>query len=86
MNRSENLPVVAGPVADAAEPEPGRTRLRPRSTLAFLAQLFGQDGRRRGLKAGVPVLEEARAAYLDVEWSGPADRRLPVGLIARRRV
>lgn len=53
---------------------------------AFEAQLIGQEGRRRGLKAGPPAVEEANAAYLETEWSGPADRRLRTGVIARAKV
>ena len=41
----------------------------------FAAQLMGQSGQRRGLKGGPPVLDAARAAYLETRWSGPADRR-----------
>ncbi len=48
---------------------------------AFEAQVMGQSGQRRGLKGGQPVLDAARAAYLDAEWRGPGDRRLPAGAL-----
>ncbi len=53
---------------------------------AYCAQLLGRDGQRRGLRGGAPVLQAARSAYLDVEWSGPADRRSGMGQLAARRV
>ena len=43
------------------------------------AQVAGQTGARRGLRAGAPLLDAARAAYLDAEWRGEDDRRLPAG-------
>jgi hypothetical protein len=52
-------------------------------TAAFAAQLMGQDGIKRGLRGGPPVLEEARAAYLGAEWTGPADRRRGAGKTAK---
>ena len=88
MSRS-NLPVPVGPVTEArreragAQPQP-RAAARPAG--AFDAQLLGQDGVRRGLKGGAPVLDAARAAYLDAEYSGEADRRPPVGLIKVTKV
>jgi hypothetical protein len=51
---------------------------RPKPTVgdpAFSAQLLGQDGQKRGLRGGAPVLDAARSAYLETEYSGPADRR-----------
>lgn len=79
MSRPENLPVPIG------RPRP-RPAQEPRRAGAFDAHLIGQDGRRRGLRGGPPVLQAARAAYLDAEYSGPDDRRLPAGLIARKSV
>ena len=52
----------------------------------FGAQLLGMGGVRRGLRGGQVVLKAARAAYLETEWSGPADRRGSAGLLARRKV
>jgi hypothetical protein len=53
---------------------------------AFAAQLLGQGGEKRGLKGGQPVLEKARRAYLDAEWTGPKDRRLRAGKLAKTEV
>jgi hypothetical protein len=50
------------------------------------AQLYGQTGQKRGLKGGAPVLDAARTAYLEAEYSGEADRRPPPGLIMRSRI
>ena len=84
MNRSSNLPVPLGqPYASRREPA------RPAPTTkagAFDAQLIGQDGAKRGLKGGAPVLDAARAAYLGAEFSGEADRRPPAGLIMRSKI
>ena len=85
MSRS-NLPVPVGPVIEVR-----RDRIAPgvraeRGGGVFEAQLLGQDGARRGLKGGETVLGAARAAYLDTEYSGEADRRPPVGLLKVRDV
>jgi hypothetical protein len=47
---------------------------------------MGQDGVRRGLKGGLPVLEQARSAYLEAEWRGPHDRRMPAGVLRKTEV
>ena len=52
---------------------------------AFAAQLLGQPGVKRGLKAPGTV-ETARSAYLETEYSGPADRRPPKGLIKKTAI
>ncbi|MDB5470231.1 MAG: hypothetical protein JWR84_1791 [Caulobacter sp.] len=52
---------------------------------AFAAQLLGQPGVKRGLKAPGTV-ETARSAYLEAEYSGPADRRPPKGLIKKTAI
>lgn len=44
-----------------------------------MAQQMGQAGQKRGLRGGAPVLGAARAAYLETEYSGPEERRPPVG-------
>ena len=53
---------------------------------AFVAQQMGQKGQKRGLKGGPPVLDAARAAYLGTEYSGPAERRPPVGRASKTDV
>lgn len=83
MSRSSNLPMVlpnCGPRSHQRVFE-GRP-----AAGAFDAQMLGQDGARRGLKGGAPVLDAARGAYLEAEWSGDADRRLPSGLIRHARI
>jgi hypothetical protein len=67
-----NLPVVAGPVRSPA-------RSAPLADARFAAQLLGREGERRGLRGGAPVLAAARSAYLQAQWSGRDDRRLPAG-------
>jgi hypothetical protein len=76
-----NLPVPAAPSRAEAKREAKAEPAREAS--AFTAQLLGQPGQKRGLKGGPPVLEAARAAYLEAEWSGPADRRKPSGRITK---
>lgn len=70
-----NLPVPAIPLKNE---DPGAS--------AFEAQLFGQEGQKRGLRGGEPVLNHARSAYLGAEWSGPADRRPPKGLLKKTEI
>lgn len=68
-----NLPVVAGPLRHRVDVGLGPVD----------AQILGQDGVKRGLKGGQPVLDQARSAYLGTEYSGPADRRPKSGLITK---
>jgi hypothetical protein len=74
MSPNRNLPALI----------PGQTRRdespKARAT-AIDAQVEGQTGQRRGLRGGQPVLSAARAAYLDAEWRGHDDRRLPTGTL-----
>ena len=71
------LPVPVGPVVDVPRPD------NRDQGAAFNAQLIGQDGQKRGLRGGTPVLEAARRVYSATEWSGPNDRRAGKGRIAR---
>jgi len=50
---------------------------------AFAAQMLGQPGIKRGLRGGPEVLDKARAAYLEAEYSGPGERRIPTGRITK---
>ena len=52
----------------------------------FTAQVYGQIGQKRGLRGGQPVFDQARAAYLETEYSGPDDRRPPKGLIKKTEI
>jgi hypothetical protein len=49
----------------------------------YVAQLLGQHGERRGLRAGASLLERARSAYSRIEWSGSWDRRARQGRRSR---
>jgi hypothetical protein len=82
-----NLPVVAGPAVGrkrSADPRAERHDGEPAS--AFAAQVLGQSGQKRGLRGGPQVLDHARSAYLDAEWSGHADRRPPKGVITKTEI
>lgn len=74
-----NLPV---PVAPVFGPRTFRDEHR-RGHSELAAQLMGQVGERRGLRAGAPLLDKARDAYNRVEWSGSYDRRARKGRQAR---
>ncbi|HYE46534.1 MAG TPA: hypothetical protein VEA44_12270 [Caulobacter sp.] len=78
---SANLPaVIAGPHAHEHTSPPPLD-----GPAAFAAQLLGQPGQRRGLRAPGTV-EAARSAYLETEYSGPADRRPPKGLLKKTEI
>lgn len=79
-----NLPVVIDTAAQPRRPEPRVTEALRHG--AYVAQLLGQDGQKRGLRGGPPLLDRARCAYLGAEWTGPDDRRAPAGLYARARI
>lgn len=72
-----NLPVVAGEVntIDTATPAG-----------PIEAQILGQEGQKRGLRGGAPVLNQARSAYLGAEFSGTANRRPAPGGVARTEI
>ena len=59
---------------------------RPQGAAAFEAQLIGQDGAKRGLKAGPELFEKAKSTYVRTEWSGAKDRRARKGRITRTEV
>jgi hypothetical protein len=71
------VPVSAPHAGDAAHKGPDA---------AFTAQMLGQSGQKRGLKGGPPVLEAAKTAYLDAEWSGAQDRRRRTGKLAKKEI
>jgi hypothetical protein len=66
----------------AAEPHPAPAQ--PPTNLD--AHLIAQSARVRGLRGGQKVLDTARHAYLETEWSGPSDRRLQLGRITKTDV
>ena len=78
------------PMATAEPPREERRASRQSSVeanaSAFAAHLIGQEHRRRGLRGGQPVLDEARTRYLGTEYSGQADRRPPAGRITKTEI
>ena len=74
-----NLPIAVEP---PARPRGVKDDRRPGES-EFDAQLMGQDGQRRGLRAGPSIFDIARAAYTRIEWSGRYDRRAGKGRRAR---
>ena len=54
----------------------------PIDAAAFDAHLMGQQGEKRGLRAGKPAIDHAQTNYNRVEWSGAKDRRARKGRIA----
>ena len=80
--------VMPAVVESAEEPAPREPDLRERVSgfAAFATQLLGQPGQKRGLRGGPETLEKARVAYLEAEYSGPGDRRIPSGRITETEV
>jgi hypothetical protein len=64
-----------------APPEPPSAPYRPPTNLD--AHLIAQNARVRGLRGGQQVLDTARGAYLETEFSGPNDRRAVTGQITK---
>jgi len=80
----DERPGPAGP--DPASPDPASPAATTASldpSAAFAAQMMGQTGQRRGLKGGPPVLDAARATYLEAEYSGEKNRRPVAGLVKK---
>lgn len=73
---SRALVPVGQPVDE--DPAPARAAAVPPSdgsAAIFAAQMMGQTGQKRGLKGGQPVLDAARSAYLETNYSGTHERR-----------
>jgi hypothetical protein len=68
------LPAPVGQVK-RVDPRPHRDG----NAATFAAQLMGQDGVRRGLRAGPGLIDDATDLYNRTEWSGAKDRRAPKG-------
>ncbi len=77
---SANLPVPVEPAVTVgpAAPIDGAGALE--------AQLLGQTGARRGLRAGATVIDTAKASYNRTQWSGEKDRRTPKGRMTKTDV
>jgi hypothetical protein len=80
----------ASPAGEAGRPESAAPasqassdRLEP--PLAISAQILGQSGAAE-TAAPAKIADKARTAYLDVEWSGGADRRNRLGRIAKTKI
>ncbi|HEY1751441.1 MAG TPA: hypothetical protein VGG29_09260 [Caulobacteraceae bacterium] len=65
-------------------PEPPAPAYQPPTNLD--AHLIAQNARVRGLRGGQNVLDSARAAYLETEYSGPKDRRAHAGQVTKKQV
>jgi hypothetical protein len=76
----ENLPVPVGSPRTIPRPPPSE----PGAT--FAAHLLGQDGHKRGLRAGPGLIETARQLYNRTEWSGAKDRRARKGHSAKAAI
>ena len=77
---SAKLPV---PVAGTLKTEPPHPS---HGGASIEAQILGQTGARRGLRAGPAVIDTAQHAYNKTEWSGKNDRRAPKGRAAKTDV
>ena len=75
-----NLPVPVGRAETVTPAAP------PHGPSAVEAQLLGQTGARRGLRAGPGVIDSANRAYNATEWSGEKDRRAPKGRAAKTEI
>jgi hypothetical protein len=79
---SPGTALILAPSPTAPEPEDSE----PLAEAAFTAQVLGQNGQKRGLKAGQPALEQARSAYLEAEYSGRTDRRPTPGRVTKTEI
>ncbi len=77
---ASNLPVpVPGTLKTHAPPPPS-------AGAAIEAQILGQTGARRGLRAGATLIDTAKHAYNKAQWSGKKDRRAPKGRVAKTEI
>ena len=76
--------------ANLPVPVPGTLRTEPPHSAnggaSIEAQILGQTGARRGLRAGPTLIDTAQHAYNKAEWSGAKDRRAPKGRQAKTDV
>jgi hypothetical protein len=75
------LPVVV----DGPQTVPPRAETAASGAM-FDAHLLGQDGQKRGLRAGPTAIDSASASYNRIEWSGAHDRRARKGHIAKTEI
>jgi hypothetical protein len=77
-------PVLNVTVNMVPPPQPPATPYQPPTNLD--AHLIAQGNRVRGLRGGRQILDAARGAYLEAEYSGPNDRRAHAGQIKKTDV
>ena len=82
---SRDLVPLDGPTEGAGR-SASSAALKPSVDPAFSAQLMGQDGQKRGLKGGAPVLDAARSTYLGREYSGANERRPTAGKTTKTEI
>lgn len=70
------LPVPVAPPTHRADPNGA---YGGDGAAMFTAQVLGQDGAKRGLRAGPTAIDNAKATYNQTEWSGAKDRRARKG-------
>ena len=75
---------VVNLTVNVGAPEPVRpAQMRPEPAATPETHLVAQEARVRGLRGGQKVLQTARCAYLEAQWSGPRDRRAKTGRITK---
>lgn len=82
---SRDLVPLDPPAETAARPA-SPAAPKPSADPAFAAQLMGQEGQKRGLKGGAPVLDAARSTYLGREYSGARERRPVAGKTTKTEI
>ena len=80
---SEPAPVLNLTVNGGAAEPARRSRLSTEPPATPETHLIAQEARVRGLRGGRKVLDDARSAYLEAQWSGPRDRRARSGRITK---
>jgi hypothetical protein len=78
---ASNLPALV----DATRSVPPRDA-PPEGAAIFGAQLLGQDGQKRGLRAGPQLIDHAKTSYVRTEFSGSFDRRARKGKILKTEI
>ena len=79
----ETAPVVNVTINHGADQPAAPRRLQGEPPANPETHLIAQAARTRGLRGGQKVLETARSAYLEAQWSGPRDRRAKSGRITK---
>ena len=77
-------PVVNLTINVGQPQKPGRLQGEPPASAE--AHMIAQGARVRGLRGGQKVLDTARSAYLEAQWSGPGDRRARTGRITKTTI